>query len=141
MATVMKCENKFLAKDYEVKIAEIIAALPKIPSLHEAEPLETTEVKKPESGTIKPIETANLDVPNDALIEEVKKLVSKTNNPKNDCGRPKRQAALKQRQLIKDLIGTSTLVIKSNNADDLKKPPMHAFDYDEWLKMLEYDDD
>jgi hypothetical protein len=109
-----------------MKIAEIVPAMPTISPSHETE----TE------------EAIGCDVLKDTTVEEVMETVSKTSKPKSDLKvRPRRQAAVKQRQLINDLVDASTLAIKIKDTVNLEKPPMHAFDYNEWVKMLEDDDD
>ena len=117
MATVRKCENKYLAKDYEVKLAEIkLAISSKAPAVEDESISEST-------------------------LEDVSREVCENNDESKDVqnnketGRPKRKAAENQRELMRNLIDSSTLAINTS-----KKAPTHPFDYNEWVKLLNDDD-
>ena len=56
-------------------------------------------------------------------------------------GRPKRKAARKQNQLMKNLIDNSALKITAKQAPASDEVPTHGFNYDDWVALLDIHDD
>ena len=177
MATIRKCDDKFMAKDYEVKLNEIFPMSDQTPAELETDGKvdEEPDVKKNETGTSEEkSDDSNVEEPavvdvnenkpeaeigsqlaiseKDAVYDYPKKktnakhkkavkddlnMETEADNP----GRPRRKAAIKQRRLLKELVADAALRIEAKKPAVSEEAPTHGFDYQEWLALLNDDDE
>ena len=130
MATIRKNENKFMAKDYEVKLTEIF-------------PINSHSLVGTDLGNDD--DDDETDATNKTKDTETEIYEQKpTSSPLKETqtpGRPKRKAAGKQKLLLKDLIDNSALMVTTKRVPALNQVPTHGFNYDDWVALLDNDDD
>ena len=128
MATIRKNENKFMAKDYEVKLTEIFPI--------NSHSLVGTDLGIDDDDDDETDATKNTET---EIYEQ-----KPTSSPLKETqtpGRPKRKAAEKQKLLLKDLIDNSALMVTTKRVPALNQVPTHGFNYDDWVALLDNDDD
>ena len=163
MATIRKSDKKFMAKDYEVKLAEIIPInKQKIKQYNSDEELESAvaperEVVVPGREVVAP--GRKIVAPGHEVVtpeHEVSSSNDGNNNPEdkstdNDridadtenrtsSRRPKRRSAIKQENLLKKLITSKSLHVADSKPPE-KKIPTHGFCYEEWVRLLDSNDE
>ena len=122
MATIRKNENKFMSKDYEVKVSEILPINNQNYNHQECEESTTSE----DPGILKNSEVGTMD-------EEVSPIPASL-QPKSV--RPTRKAATKQKQMMKELIDHTALKV-TDKISRLHEAPTHGFNYDDWVALLD----
>ena len=139
MAIIRKCENKFMSKDYEVTLAEMKLAIPNmVPVFDDKQHDESISQKELETTNNENAEDEVFDskqtIPHNTSDEDEESRTTKDSVTKN--GRTKRKSALKQRQLMENLVDSSLLQVSL-----VEKAPTHPFNYEDWIKLLDDDVD
>ena len=122
-AVLQKSNNKFMAKEYEVKISEIF------PVIHRKNPIKSDHIEDHPAELIPPM-TRKDEEETQTDFEEVK-----TENPKRR--RSQRKAAAVANESFKRLNIRKTILDDSPNQ---QKPPLHAWNYNDWVRLDEEND-
>ena len=132
MATIRKNENKFMSKDYEVKVSEIL-------------PINNQKYNQHECRDNIDEESKSIDNPE--VSENTKVGGSDEEKPPTSTSlqpfipnRPSRKAAAKQKQMMKELLKHTALKVTNKKVPIFDEVPTHGFNYDDWVALLEDED-
>ena len=156
-ATIQKCETKFMSKEYEVKLSEIFKTQEVVePSKMENHndafksdfSAEAVELKDSIKNDVKPrctssgesesicIEQKVLDETTQKNPKKKRKNNTESYEPIQNNTRPKRSAALKFSDKMKEILPCLKVMSKPIS-DSKKRPHTHGWKYEDWLNEID----